>query len=205
MDIRKIPINELLPADYNPRVDLRVEDEAYKSLEKSMDAFGYVAPIVWNQRTGNVIGGHQRLKILLAKGHKEVEVSRVDLSEDDEKLLNLALNKITGRWDMDKLEEVLKEIEGSESDILLSGFSQEELDDLLTDVDDEAIMDLFVEKMDDGQSAPTEREQGEAQEDPARQKQPVETATEDVAETRISGEGTRQIQCPNCGAWIECQ
>lgn len=205
MDIRKIPINELLPADYNPRADLREEDEAYKSLEKSMDAFGYVAPIVWNQRTGNVIGGHQRLKILLAKGHEEVEVSRVDLSEDDEKLLNLALNKITGRWDMDKLEEVLKEIEGSESDILLSGFSQEELDDLLVDVDDEAIMDLFVEKMDDGEGASTGREQGETREDSMWQRQPVETAAEDVQEAWANGDGKRRIQCPNCGEWIECQ
>lgn len=201
MNIRKVPIDKLLPAGYNPRIDLQAEDEAYKSLEKSIDAFGYVAPIIWNERTGNVVGGHQRLKILLAKGYSEVEVSCIDLSEEDEKLLNLALNKITGRWDMDKLEELLADIQDSGSDLLLSGFSQEELDDILTDIQEDSIMDFFVEKMEDTGSTSTERQKVEKE--PEQSPQPSQQDQEPAKCVQGDGEEPHRIQCPTCGAWID--
>jgi ParB-like chromosome segregation protein Spo0J len=62
---------------------------------------------VWNERTGNLIGGHQRLKVLKERGDGEVEVSVVDLDKTKEKALNLALNKISGDWDYPKLKDVL--------------------------------------------------------------------------------------------------
>jgi len=55
-----------------------------------------VEPIVWNKRTGNIVGGHQRLKVLLDMGMREVDCVVVDLDEAKEKALNLALNKIQG-------------------------------------------------------------------------------------------------------------
>ncbi len=58
MDIRKIPIEKLNPAPYNPRQDLRPGDAAFEKLRRSMSEFGCVEPIVWNERTGNVVGGH---------------------------------------------------------------------------------------------------------------------------------------------------
>lgn len=201
MNIRKVPIDRLLPAGYNPRMDLQAEDEAYKSLEKSIDAFGYVAPIIWNERTGNVVGGHQRLKILLAKGYSEVEVSCIDLSEEDEKLLNLALNKITGRWDMDKLEELLNDIQDSGSDLLLSGFNQEELDDILTDIQEDSIMDFFVEKMDDTSSSSMERQSENRSSE--QSSQPSQQEQEPAECIQTEGEKPRRIQCPTCGAWID--
>lgn len=129
MEIRRVSIEKLNPAAYNPRKDLRPGDPEYQRLEQSMERYGYVEPIVWNERTGNVVGGHQRLKILIATGAKETDVSVVDLSPTDEKALNVALNKIDGAWDDDRLTAVLQEL-SSEIDLSITGFGQNELDDL---------------------------------------------------------------------------
>ncbi len=142
MEIRKVPVEMLNPAPYNPRQDLRPGDPAYEKLSRSMAEFGCVEPIVWNQRTGNVVGGHQRLKVLLENGAAEAEVSVVDLEPKREKALNLALNKITGGWDDTRLAELLRELE-SEADGLFSGFDEEEIKGLLAGLDPEASLDDF--------------------------------------------------------------
>ena len=59
MEIRKLPLEKLNPAKYNPRKDLKPSDPEYEKLKKSMETFGYVEPIVWNKRTGQIVGGHQ--------------------------------------------------------------------------------------------------------------------------------------------------
>lgn len=64
MDVRTIPIDSIEPAAYNPRKNLQPGDPEYEKLERSIDEFGCVEPVVWNRRTGRLIGGHQRLKIL---------------------------------------------------------------------------------------------------------------------------------------------
>ena len=115
MDIRKVPVGQLNPAPYNPRRDLQPGDPAYEKLSRSINEFGCVEPIVWNERTGNVVGGHQRLKVLRESGLSEVEASVVDLDPDREKALNLALNKITGSWDDTRLAELLRELEGEDN------------------------------------------------------------------------------------------
>ena len=79
MVIQKIPIKKINPAAYNPRKDLKPDDAEYQKLLRSIDEFGYVDPLIWNKQTGNLVGGHQRFKILLAKGITEIEVSVVDL------------------------------------------------------------------------------------------------------------------------------
>ena len=150
MDIKRIPVSKLNPAPYNPRKDLQPGDPEYIKLANSMEHFGYVEPIIWNQRTGNVIGGHQRLKVLVATGHTEVDVSVVDLSLADEKALNLALNKIDGAWDDDLLAALMKDLEeGGEVDALLTGFDQGEIDRMLEGLMDpgetEAYVDSFFE------------------------------------------------------------
>ena len=71
MNIQRIPVSKLNPSTYNPRKDLKPGDPEYDKLATSMEAFGYIDPIVWNERTGNVISGHQRLKILIAQGKVE--------------------------------------------------------------------------------------------------------------------------------------
>lgn len=63
MKIEKIEIEKLNPAKYNPRKDLKPGDAEYEKLKRSIEEFGYVEPIVWNKHTGNMISGHQRLKV----------------------------------------------------------------------------------------------------------------------------------------------
>ena len=150
MDIKRIPVSKLNPAPYNPRKDLQPDDPEYIKLANSMEHFGYVEPIIWNRRTGNVIGGHQRLKVLVATGHTEVDVSVVDLSMADEKALNVALNKIDGQWNEDLLAALMKDLGGcGEVDALLTGFDQSEIDRMLEGLMDpgetEAYVDSFFE------------------------------------------------------------
>lgn len=131
MEIRSIPVAEINPALYNPRKDLQPGDPEYERLKRSLEEFGYVDPCVWNERTGNLVGGHQRLKILITGGATEVDCSVVDLDPDREKALNVALNKISGDWDMPKLQELLLDIEAAGLDVEITGFTKDEMDELL--------------------------------------------------------------------------
>lgn len=136
MEIRRVPVSKLNPAAYNPRKNLQPGDPEYKKLARSLDKFGCVEPIVWNEYTGNVVGGHQRLKVLVAAGETELDVSVVNLSDADEKALNIALNKIAGEWDTTALTELLQELSADSSiDETLTGFDRGELDNLLADLE----------------------------------------------------------------------
>lgn len=132
MKIQKMPVAQLNPATYNPRIDLKPGDPAYEKLKQSMTEFGCVEPLVWNERTGNLVGGHQRLKVLLEQGITEVEVSVVDLSLEREKALNLALNQIQGDWDEQKLAVILEELsQVPEFNVGITGFDMPEISELL--------------------------------------------------------------------------
>ena len=134
MKIQKIPISKINPAIYNPRVNLKPGDPEYEKLKRSIKEFGYVDPIIWNSQTGNLVGGHQRLSVLIEQGLTEVEVSVVDIPIEKEKGLNIALNKITGEWDRDKLAGLLEELqEMPEFDVGLTGFDQTEISQVLDD------------------------------------------------------------------------
>ena len=132
MKIATMPIAQLLPAPYNPRKNLKKGDPEYEKLKKSLEEFGYIDPIVWNERTGRVVGGHQRLKILSELGHAEIEVSVVDLSDDKEKALNLALNKTGGDWDAPLLKDLLQELDTGAFDIEITGFDADEIERLMS-------------------------------------------------------------------------
>ena len=86
----------LNPAAYNPRKDLKPGDREYEKLKRSITTYGFLEPLIWNKTTGNVVGGHQRLKILLDMGHTEIDCVVVELDPQKEKALNVALNKIQG-------------------------------------------------------------------------------------------------------------
>ena len=73
-----------------------------------MSEFGYVEPIIWNKRTGNIVGGHQRYKILKDLNYEEAECVVVDLDDAHEKALNVALNKISGEFDIPLLTDFTK-------------------------------------------------------------------------------------------------
>jgi len=134
VQVSKIPIGQLNPAAYNPRKDLKPGDPEYKKLKRSIQEFGYVEPIVWNKRTGNIVGGHQRYKILIDMGMREVDCVVVDLDATKEKALNLALNKIQGDWDYEKLKDLLQELDTGEFDIELTGFDMDEIEDLIAQI-----------------------------------------------------------------------
>ena len=123
----------LLPADYNPRKDLKPGDAEYEKLKRSLEQFGYVEPVIWNKTTGRVVGGHQRLKVLIDLGITEVECVVVELDEENEKALNVALNKISGEWDKDKLALLIADLQGADFDVSLTGFEPAEIDDLFKD------------------------------------------------------------------------
>lgn len=118
-------IADMNRAAYNPRVDLQPEDEEYQAIERSLKRHGLVQPVVWNCRTNTVVSGHQRLTVLEAQGETEVTVSVVDLDDIQEKELNVALNKITGEWDDDKLSVILNELGEEAAD---TGFTLPEID-----------------------------------------------------------------------------
>jgi len=133
MIIEKKSTADLLPADYNPRKDLKPGDLEYEKLKRSIEQFGYVEPVIWNKTTGRVVGGHQRLKVLMDMGHTEVDCVVVELSEEKEKALNVALNKISGEWDKEKLALLITDLQGVDFDVSLTGFDPAEIDDLFKD------------------------------------------------------------------------
>jgi len=125
----KRKVSDLAKAEYNPR---KLTEKEREDLERSIDEYGVVVPVVVNvgDREDVLIGGHQRIRIYQDRGFDEVEVrvpSR-ELTEPEEKNLNLRLNKNTGSWDYEKLAEMEMEI------LLEVGFGDEELAYMWDDV-----------------------------------------------------------------------
>lgn len=130
MIIRTMKISDLQLAPYNPRKDLKPGDREYEDIKRSICEFGYVDPIIWNERSGNIVSGNQRLKVLRDLDVEEAEVSVVDLTMEQEKLLNLAMNKIKGSLDYKILNQLVIEIKNMEADVTLTGLADYELDAL---------------------------------------------------------------------------
>jgi DNA modification methylase len=130
MKIETIKIKDLKPAKYNPRKDLKPEDKEYQKIKKSILKFGYVETIIVNKDL-TVIGGHQRLKILEELGYEEIECNVVDLTKDEEKALNIALNNLSGDWDNQKLEDLITELKVKDFDLDVTGFDEEEIENML--------------------------------------------------------------------------
>jgi len=141
MIIEKIKIQDLIPADYNPRKDLQPGDVEYERIKRSLEEFGYVDPAIWNKTTGRIVGGHQRLKVLESMGRTEVECVVVELDEEKEKALNVALNKISGDWDKEKLAVLITDLDAVDFDISLTGFDPAEIDDLFKDTLQDGVED----------------------------------------------------------------
>ena len=135
-------INEISSAKYNPR---KITDEALGRLTKSLAEFGNIQPITWNVRTGNVVGGHQRLKVYKAMGKTEVDVWAVDLDEQKEKAANIALNKLSGEFDMPMLKDILEEIDTGDLDMEITGFGMDEIALMMEDTHPEVTEDEVPE------------------------------------------------------------
>ena len=126
MIIEKIRLEDLHETPFNPRVKLTPDSKEYKNIAASIQEFGMVEPLVVNRHNMNVIGGHQRLQVLKDRDVEEIEC--VVIEETDpvkEKALCVALNKIKGEWDMDKLAELLADDDVS---VFPTGFEDGEVD-----------------------------------------------------------------------------
>ena len=141
MVIQTLPVDKFIPADYNPRKDLKPGDPEYEKLKRSLSEFGYVEPVIWNQTTGHIVGGHQRLKVLIDTGATEVECVVVEISEEKEKALNVALNKISGEWDKEKLSLLISDLQLVDFDVSLTGFDAPEIDALFKDAQRNGVQD----------------------------------------------------------------
>lgn len=122
MRVVTMPVSEIETADYNPRVQLKPGDPEWDRLAAIIDEYGLVEPLVWNERSKRLVGGHQRLAILKHRGDQDVDVSVVDLDDEQEKALNLALNNPSAqsRWDPLKLVELAENM--SAEAIRVAGF-----------------------------------------------------------------------------------
>lgn len=131
MDVVQVPVDRLasMAAPYNPR---RISEHDLGALRRSLRAFGVVEPIVVNQRTGHIVGGHQRVVAARAEGLAELPVVHVDLDEAGERQLNLALNRISGQWDQEKLAALLGELRAGGADLKLTGFTEAEILDVIS-------------------------------------------------------------------------
>ncbi|MEX0800895.1 MAG: site-specific DNA-methyltransferase [Dehalococcoidia bacterium] len=133
IEIEHVPIADLRPDPFNPR---RISDAELEALTRSVREFGFVQPIIARREDGTVIGGHQRLVAARRLGLKAVPVVYLDLSPEQAKLLNVALNKISGEWDQELLARLLAELdEAPDVDVTLTGFGEDEVAKLLRTLD----------------------------------------------------------------------
>jgi DNA modification methylase len=130
MDVIEVATRDLagMAAPYNPRT---ISDHDLDALRRSLRFFGTVEPIVVNKRSGCIVGGHQRVKAALAEEIASLPVVYVDLDEPSERQLNLALNRIHGTWDEERLAALLKELAAAGADLELTGFESDEIDQIL--------------------------------------------------------------------------
>lgn len=145
MNIQKVKTEILKIASYNPRKDLKEKDPEYQKIKNSIQEFGYISPIIINNDM-TVISGHQGLTVLEDLGYKKIECSVQNLDKTHEKALNLALNKINGIWDNEKLEKILAELKELEFDMDITGFSADELNEIFNDTLEATEDDFDVEK-----------------------------------------------------------
>ncbi len=153
LEVRTLPVDQLTPAEYNPRVPLKPTDKAYRKLKRSLQRFGLVEPLVWNERSGRVVGGHMRLSILKELGVTEVPVSVVRLTDAEERALNVVLNnrEAQGRFEVGKLAVLLEELKelpefgdtGFELSVL-NGLTYEPDGQLAPDVDRDRVEVVLV-------------------------------------------------------------
>lgn len=124
MEVQEIKVSELKPSAYNPR---EITEKDFSSLKKSIQEFGFVEPVVINKEKG-IIGGHMRVKAAQELSMETIPCVTVDLPPEREKLLNLALNRISGRWNTQKLGELIVDLSTKKVDLDLSGFEGWEIE-----------------------------------------------------------------------------
>jgi ParB-like chromosome segregation protein Spo0J len=145
MRIVKMKLADCVSPDYNPR---QISDIEFEKLKHSIRTFGYNDPIIVNQRNNHIVAGNQRHKALTELNKENhgkytiIDVVLVDLPPNDEKTFNIGHNKIGGEFDGEKLEQLLRELEGQNCDMSLTGFADDIEDVDLEEIADEIDCDL---------------------------------------------------------------
>lgn len=149
-------VADVKPAAYNPRT---ISPEQFETLGRSMKEHGDLSGVVFNVRTQNTVGGHQRIKELdpkwpivkqpakdstgtVALGYIDTPYGRfsyreVDWSEAKEKQANLAANRISGEFDYDAVAKILRDLENNKADLTMTGFDAAEIESMLKGMDGE--------------------------------------------------------------------
>jgi DNA modification methylase len=131
--VEQVDIGLLRPDPANPR---KISDAELEALTRSLQEFGFVQPVVALRSDHTVVGGHQRLVAARKLGMRQVPVVYVDLPLKQGRLLNLALNKISGSWEDELLARMVADLSSLETaDLSLAGFSEDELEKLLHSLD----------------------------------------------------------------------
>ena len=108
VEINKMKLDDMISPEWNPR-DITPED--MEKLKRSLTEFGYVDPIIINKHNNHIVGGNQRYYALKELGYEEIDVIFIEEKDiNKEKALNVALNKITGDWDFEKLPQLIDEL-----------------------------------------------------------------------------------------------
>lgn len=140
---QRLKLSDLAGNPKNPRA---ISDAKLQMLKKSLAEFGDLSGIVFNKRTGRLVGGHQRLRVLPGNaeiemdtethGHAIIDGDRfnyrvVDWDETKEKAANIAANKHGGEWDIPALNDWLLELDAANIDMDLTGFDADEIKGLM--------------------------------------------------------------------------
>ncbi len=132
MQVEQVAIDTLRPDPANPR---RIGEAELEALTRSIGEWGLVQPVLARRADRVVIGGHQRLVAARKLGLKTVPVVWLDLTQEQARLLNVALNRISGEWDSDLLGQLLRDLSATVDDLTLSGFDEGELEKLMKSLD----------------------------------------------------------------------
>lgn len=129
VEIKTVELDSIVEAVYNPRIKLEPNDPDYQKILESINGFGYADPMILNGHNNVLISGHQRLNILRAMGYTQVDVSVVNITDQrKEKAMNIAMNKITGRWDEPKVREILMEFDVYDDYAKMAGYEESEFE-----------------------------------------------------------------------------
>lgn len=144
MEISMVRVGDLVPMmwESNPR---KITDEDFNALRGSLRKWGCVEPVVVNRLSNRVVGGHQRIRAASDEAIESMPVVYVELDDDNEKALNIALNKISGTWELSLLAEVLSDLGSSGWDLGDLGFTDDELEDLVNEWKDPADLEKLTE------------------------------------------------------------
>jgi ParB-like chromosome segregation protein Spo0J len=197
--IVEMALDLLVPDPDNPRITLKPGDPGYEALAASLERFGMTEPVVWNQTTGYLVSGHQRVEVLRAQGKTTAPVSIVEMPATEARALGLALNKVSGEWDDAKLVGVLMDLH-KEMDLLATGFTVNELAELTASLD--AQTPALPEPAFAPSLEPKVAKSGVTAKD-------VKQAEQAQASKYVGGREPKDITCPNCayvfgiGGWLK--